>query len=610
MCVPTIAVCFAFLNQNNINQEKDSTANAEFTVVGIGASAGGLEALRELLGSLATDTGMAFVIISHLSPEHKSALVEILQKNTKMPVLEVYEDTHLEPDHVYVISPNHYLSINEGNLKLENPPKGTRIHLPIDYFLFALAEQKKNRAIGVILSGTGSDGTMGLKAIKAEGGITFAQSEDTSKFTDMPRNAVASGSVDFVLSPAMISQKLLDIKPKLEHISRAIDEYEESGKQLALGTILSQLKVTTKVDFTHYRRSTLNRRINRRMILRNTDRIEEYAQLLRKDDAEAENLFQDILINVTSFFRDPEAFESLKTNVLPRLLRGRDSSPLRIWVPACSTGEEAYSIAICVLEYLGDSLRDSSVTVFATDVNLAPIAEARQGVYTEDEVEAVSKERLSRFFNQLPTGGWQVRKNVREVCVFARHNVLGDPPFANMDLISCRNLLIYFDETLQENVMNLFHYALKPSGYLMLGKSESAGSSLFEVVDKSNKIFTKKMTSNSRTLTLPAFQPTTLQSDPGISNQKQDGGRNFTNILQREADRVILSQYSPPGVVVNDDLDIIQFRGKTAPFLEPASGDATFKIMKMARDPLPIKIRLAVERARKEGGGSGLGGSG
>lgn len=460
-------------------------------MVGVGASAGGIEALIEFFEGVPAETGVAFVVTPHLSPEHKSALVDILAKKTSIPISEIAGDTPIEPDHVYVVSPNHYLSIRDGSLRLEAPPMGARLHLPIDHFLSSLAEEKKNLAIGVILSGAGSDGTRGLTAIKAEGGVTFAQRADTAKFPDMPRNAVASGGVDYVLSPREMGRKLLEIKPRLELFAVDADEW---SRQASLKTILSVLKAKTEVDFTHYRRSTLNRRVNRRMILRNVEKIEDYAKLLGRDGVEAEKLFQDILISVTSFFRDPEVFEALKTKLLPRLLRDRDSTPLRVWVPACSTGEEAYSIAMCVLEHLRESPGGASLQIFATDVNQDIITKARSGLYSEDSVENVSRDRLTNFFNRSPTGGWQVSKGVRDLCVFSKHNVLTDPPFSDMDLISCRNLLIYFDETLQEKVIRLFHKALKPSGCLMLGRSESIGrfNNLFEVIDKNNRIFSRR----------------------------------------------------------------------------------------------------------------------
>jgi len=469
---------------------------AGFPVVGVGASAGGLEALQQFISHLTSDTGMAFVLIPHLSPEHKSALGEILSKSTRIPVSEVVASTSVEPNRIYIIPPNHDLSIKDGELVLEPLPSNAKVlRLPIDHFLTSLAEQRKDKAIGVILSGTGSDGTKGLQAIKAEGGITFAQREDTAKFPEMPMNAIIAGNVDYVLSPEEIAARLMKIKPRIETLARKVEEYKDPAQEIAFQMILALLRTNTGVDFTHYRRSTLNRRINRRMILRNLDKIEDYAQLLCNDLGEVEALFQDVLINVTNFFRDKEAFDSLKTKALPKIVQGKDlENPVRVWVPACSTGEEAYTIAICFLEYIGDHYRDIPVQIFATDVNDQTIRRSRIGIYQGDTVEDLPRDILTRFFTQTNTRQYQVKKNVRDMCIFAKHNVLTDPPFANMDLISCRNLLIYLDDSYQDRIVGIFHYTLRNGGFLMLGRSESVARfrDLFEAEDKENKIYVKK----------------------------------------------------------------------------------------------------------------------
>ena len=379
------------MSSKGLSQKKDveNVKGTEFPVVGIGASAGGLEAIQELLKGLPQDTGMAFVIVPHLSAEHKSALVEILSRNTGMPVNEVARKTTIEPNRIYIIPPNHNLSIKDGALILEQLDTEARLpRLSIDHFLTSLAEQEKDRAIGVILSGTGSDGTKGVQAIKAEGGITFAQSEETAKFPEMPRNAVVSGKVDYILSPGEIAGTIVKIKPRIEYLAGAHDEYIDPSNENAFQRVIATVRTQKDIDLSHYRRSTLNRRINRRMILRSIDKIEDYAYLLNKDAKEVEALFQDALINVTNFYRDKEAFEALKAKVFPNIVKDKDTSrPVRIWVPACSTGEEAYTIAMTLLEYLGDQRKDVAIQIFATDVNDQTIAKARIGVYGVNDVE-------------------------------------------------------------------------------------------------------------------------------------------------------------------------------------------------------------------------------
>jgi two-component system CheB/CheR fusion protein len=439
---------------------------------------------------------MAFVIVTHLSPEHKSALAEILSRNTSMPVREVTEKTTIEPNRVYIIPPNHNLSISGGDVIPEPLNKEAKLlRLPIDHFLASLAEQRRGRAIGVVLSGTGSDGTKGVQAIKAEGGITFSQKEETAKFPEMPRNATASGRVDYVLSPEEIAANIVKIKPRIGYLAGTDEEYIDPSKENAFQRVIATLRSRKGIDLSHYRRSTLNRRITRRMILRNVDKIEDYAKLIDDDAKEAEALFQDALINVTNFYRDRDAFDALKVKVFPNIVGDKDvSMPVRIWVPACSTGEEAYTIAISLLEYLGEKGDDVAIQILATDVNEQTIGKAKIGAYGENAIKDLPADVVGRYFTQTQPGTYRVNESIRDVCTFSRHNVLEDSPFADMDLISCRNLLIYLDNTLQERIFTLFYHSLKSRGYLMLGKSESAARfrDLFEDVDKSNRIYVKK----------------------------------------------------------------------------------------------------------------------
>jgi two-component system CheB/CheR fusion protein len=569
---------------------------APFPIVGVGASAGGLEALTQLLQALPVDTGMAFVVVQHLSPTHASMLPEILSRTTGMPVTEVRDEPRVQPNHVYVLPPDRNMVLSEGELHLlpRQEPRGQ--HRPIDYFLRSLAADQKHRAVGVILSGTATDGTLGLEEIKAEGGITFAQ-DDTAQQTSMPRSAVASGCVDFVLPPDGIARELgriarhpyVGLAPPAESAARS--------KEADLGRILETVRQVTGVDFAEYKVSTLYRRISRRMLLLKLEGMHEYARHLAKDPAEAEALYQDILISVTSFFRNPEMFEKLKARVLPELLRDRSRlQPLRIWVVGCSGGDEVYSLAIACAE-LGEATGSGvPVQIFATDLSAERIEKARAGVYAKSTVHDVSPERLRRFFVEVE-GGYRIARSIRDMCVFARHNVLVDPPFSQMDLISCRNLLIYLEQPLQRRILHLLHYALKPGGRLLLGSSEtiSAYRGLFEAEDAKLKIYLRRPARPQVTVgQAAALYRHRAALHPGLHRQPAPEVE-----VQREADRLLLARYVPPGVLVNADLEILQVRGDTGPYLVPAPGKASLNLLKMARVGLLVPLRSAVNRARK-----------
>jgi two-component system CheB/CheR fusion protein len=580
---------------------KDKESKVEpFPVVGIGASAGGLEALRELFDALPPNTGMAFVLILHLSPEHKSQLAEILTKNTLMPVVEASDNLHMKPNHVYVIPPNAGISISDGSLTLETINRKDGPPLPIDRFLTSLAEHRKETAVGVLLSGTGSDGTKGLQEIKAEGGYTFAQKPETARFHEMPQNAIVKGVVDYVLTIEEMAAKLSEVSKKIGARKPQTTDQAEAFDANPLSKIMSTLKARTGIDFIHYKRTTISRRINRRMILRNTENIDDYAKLINEDPAEADELYNDILINVTSFFRDPEVYEALSKEVWPKIMRERPpSKAVRIWVPACSSGEEVYSIAISFLEYLGD--RTCEVQLFGTDIDEQAIKKARLAFYPEDIREHVSQERLNRFFFQSPGKGYQVRKDIRDRCIFARHNVLTDPPFMNVDLVSCRNLMIYLDNHLQDRVIPIFHYALNKEGFLILGKSETLGKygDLFYTVDKSNRIYSKKPANAGEIYSSLVFQPTELKEVGTQSKPSRSDYGELLSSLHREVERIVESSYAPAGVVVSDELEVIEFRGTTGAFLEHSSGAASLNITKMVKGSLSFELRLALEKARQ-----------
>jgi len=565
-----------------------------FPIVGIGASAGGLEAFSDLLRALPTDTGMAFVLVQHLSPSHPSQLADILSRTTRMPVTEVHDEPRVEPNRVYVIPPNRDMIIMHGSLRLF-PRKDTRgQHRPIDSFLRSLADDQGHRAIGVILSGTATDGTFGLQEIKAAGGITFAQ-DATAQNDSMPRSAVAAGCVDFVLPPAGIAREIERIARHPYVAAPTSMTATDQPEKPDFTEILHILRAATGVDFTQYKTSTLGRRIGRRIVLSKTDGPQSYARFLRNNQVELEALQQDILINVTSFFRDPETFEALREKVFPKLFAGRPKNqPLRVWVLGCSTGEEAYSLAMALTEFSDSQGSDVPIQVFATDLNTASIEKARVGTYAKEIARDVSPDRLRRFFIKAD-GQYRVNKLIRGMCVFARHNVLSDPPFSQIDLLSCRNLLIYLGPALQQRVVPLLHYALKPSGYLMLGSSETIGSyrNLFEVEDAKHKIFFKKPGTYRLTFGLAAAdQPARL---PGKNARPAPEASE----MLKEADRILLARHVPPSVLIGANLDVLQFRGDTGLFLTPPSGKASFNILKMAREGLPVALRSAVSKAKK-----------
>jgi two-component system CheB/CheR fusion protein len=582
-------------------EEADAqAASSPFPIVGVGASAGGLEAFTQMLSALPTDTGMAFVLVQHLAPRHPSLLAEILSRTTAMPVTEVQDEPRVQPNRVYVIPPNRNMVISRGVLQLLPRREARGQHRPIDFFLCSLAKDQRDRAIGVILSGTATDGTLGLEEIKAEGGITFAQ-DDTAQQSSMPRSAVASGCVDFVLPPDEIAREIGRIARHPYVAPAAPARRKASAGAPDLSQILGIVRKATGVDFSLYKASTLYRRITRRMVLHRMEGLQDYARFLRKNPGEVEALYQDTLINVTSFFRNPETFEALKAGVLPKLFKDRArQEPLRVWVLGCSTGEEAYSMAITFTELAEARGSQIPVQVFATDLNGAGIDKARTGVYSKNIAHDVSPERLRRFFTEVD-GNYRVSKMIRDMCVFARHNALTDPPFSQIDLISCRNLLIYLEPALQEKVVALMHYALKPGGFLLLGSSETVGSyrDLFEAEDAGHKIYAKKPGTRRVAFGQPAGRHqgwAELGPGPGRLQQAGAGGD-----VQKEADRILMARYAPPGVLVDADLEILQFRGDTGPYLAPWPGKASLNLLRMAREGLLVTLRAAINKARKEG---------
>jgi len=564
--------------------------SSTFFVVGVGASAGGIEAITDLLKALPAEPGLALVFILHQDPRFSSNLTQILERATKIPLTTVREGMQVRPDHVYVAPADAEVAIDRGTLRLHERPTG--VPSVIDGFFRSLAEDQATHAISVVLSGSGSDGTLGTRAVKGEGGITFAQDE-SAKSEGMPRSAIASGCVDFVLSPAEIADELVRMA---NHDSMLVDGATSLPSE-DLTKVLGLVRVRHDIDFSNYKLSTIERRIRRRMALRRANSITEYVDMLRQDPAELEQLYGDLLIRVTGFFRDPEVFDALRNEVFPALIHERrEDEPLRVWVPGCATGEEAYSIAIALLEAARGSGLSSSIQIFGTDVNQEVVERARAGIYPESIATEVSRERLRGFFNRID-GGYRVSKEVRDCCIFARQNLTRDPPFSRLDLISCRNVMIYFGSVLQKKVLSIFHYALRPDGYLLLGTSETIGNfgDLFSMADRKHKIYRKAMGSaGSQTdflMSLPEAAP------PVRAGEIEPAP---VNALLREADRVLLDRISPAGVLINENMEILQFRGRTAPFLEIPPGAASFNLLKMAREGLLSDLRRAVFTARKK----------
>jgi two-component system CheB/CheR fusion protein len=565
-----------------------------FAIVGVGASAGGLEAFTELLSHLPDDTGMAFVLIQHLDPSHESHLTELLSKVSKMPVCEVKGETRARANHVYVIPPRCNLAISDG--VLHSPPRPAKgRNMPIDDFLRGLAAEQGRQALGVVLSGTASDGTLGLQAIKAGGGTTFAQEPGTAKFDSMPRSAIAAG-VDYVLSPAAIARQMAAIA-RHPHVRTEPREAVESPDDSELGKILRLLRSATRVDFTHYKLSTLKRRIKRRMTLRGFVKLEDYRLELERNRDEVNSLGEDCLITVTAFFREPAVFEEFKRKVFPALVDNRPAAePIRIWVPGCSTGEEAYSIAICLKEFLDDAKVSVPFEIFATDISETAIEKARAGIYTGSALAGVSPQRLSRFFTRTERG-YQIAKVVRDVCVFARHNVAQDPPFSKLDLISCCNVLIYLGDVLQRQVLSILHYALKPAGYLVVGPSEAIGSlsDSFHQVEKTLKIYCLRPAASTPAPRLSEGRPT----EGRVELRPQSAGGRAGPEAVREADRLVLAEYGPPGAVIDEAMNIIQVRGRTTPYLELPPGEPSQNLLKLAREGLSGSLGKAIRIARE-----------
>lgn len=574
----------------------------KFPVVGIGASAGGLAAFKQFIKAIPKDSGMAYVLVQHLAPNHDSLLPELLQRVTGIPVLEISDDIKVEPNNIYIIPSNKMLLSNDGKLELSpRPHKDEKLqNLPIDLFFTSLAWVHQSHSIGVVLTGTGTDGTEGLRAIKDHGGITFAHDLESAEYDGMPKSAVDAGVVDFILPPDKIPAKILETVQKIRIKDTKTKDQQSNGQdENIFKQIFALLQRRKGTDFTYYKQSTIQRRILRRIALGTHEDPAKYLEQLKSDTSEQDVLYQDLLIPVTTFFRDQKVFEILCSITIPEIVKNKkDGVPIRVWVAGCSTGQEVYTIAICLLEFFENnplSVRGERIQIFGTDISPPAIDKARNGIYTKSEVQDLSPERLEKFFTKK-NGQYQLIKQVREICVFALHNFLMDPPFGKIDLVSCRNVLIYLQPYLQKKALTTFHYALNRKGFLLLGKSEAVSNvpDLFAPSEKRFKIFSPKDTQARFVLT--TGKPSKLNSkdintDPGQENTRTD--------FEKIADDILLKNYTPPGVVVNENLDIVLFRGDTSKFLFQAPGRPTHNLLKLAKLGLAFELRNILHQVKK-----------
>lgn len=568
-----------------------------FPIVGIGASAGGLEALEQFFGSTPKDSGMAFVVIQHLDPTHIGIMPELLQRTTAMKVIQVSDRLQVKPDHVFVIPPNKSMSLLNGYLNLFDPVETRGLRLPVDFFFRSLADDQQEKSIGVILSGMGSDGSLGLKAIKEKHGIVLVQDPATAKFNGMPQSAIHAVVVDILAPANELPQKLLAL---LKHSPATVSKTVIDDKSKTnLEKIAILLRTQTSHDFSMYKKNTLLRRIERRMNVHLIDTIAHYVRFLQENPNEIEILFKELLIGVTNFFRDAPAWEKLKDKVFPDLFNTLPGGyNLRAWVVGCSTGEEAYTLAIVfkeALEKLADN-KNYSLQIFATDIDNDAIEFARKGLYSQNIVSDVSAERIRRFFVKEESG-FRIHTIIREMVVFAPHNVIKDPPFTKLDLLLCRNLLIYLEPELQKKLMNLFHYSLQPGGIMMLGNAENDNSQNIQFSPLNAKCKLYKRVLAPATREMLDFPGPFLQTKKQISNEKQ-AVMNTENI-QTLAEQVLLQRFAPASVLINEEGDILYITGRTGKYLEPAAGKANMNIYAMAREGLRTELPGAIRKAKQ-----------
>ncbi|PKM68637.1 MAG: chemotaxis protein CheR [Firmicutes bacterium HGW-Firmicutes-2] len=574
-----------------------------FSVVGIGASAGGLAAFEAFFTGMPKDVepNMTFVLIQHLAPDHKSILTEIIERYTNLPVFEVEDGMIIKPNCIYIIPPNKNMALINGSLQLLDftSPRGQ--NMPIDYFFRSLATDQKERAVCIVLSGTGSDGTLGLRAIKDEGGIAIAQSTESAEYNGMPSSAIATGLVDYQLAPDEMVKNLISY---VSHASRIADhpvDTLESNNENLLKKIFLLIRNQKGHDFSKYKPSMINRRIERRLAVNQIENMADYIKFLQQTPAEIEVLLNDMLIGVTSFFRDKDAFEKLEKEIIPKLFEGKpENSTVRIWCAGCSTGEEAYSIAILLREHLEELKMRYNVQIFATDIDRQAIAIARSGIYSSSVIEELSSERIEKFFILEPgNSSYRISKSIREMLIFSEQSIIKDPPFSRLDLISCRNLMIYLSSELQKKLIPLFHYALSPNGILFLGVSETVGNfeMLFEVVDRKLKFYRRKEDAQGIQRSIPSQileAPVNKEEVDSLVGVKTDFRPKPT--LREITEQAILKDNSVSGILVNDNGDTLYIHGRTGMYLEPSQGEVgVSNILKMAREGLRRELKNALK---------------
>jgi two-component system CheB/CheR fusion protein len=581
--------------------ESGQQTDHDFLVVGLGASAGGIRAFKEFFANVPPASGMAYVVILHLSPEHESHLAEVLQSSTEMPVTQVQGAVKIEPNHVYVIPPNKSLAINDGQLVLSEIKRIEERRAPIDIFFRTLAESKTAHAVCVILSGTGSDGSMGMKRVKEMGGICLVQEPLEAEHQDMPRNSIATGLVDSVLPVAEIPRKIVAYKERLglTRIALGREESPETDEQ-ALRDIFTQLRVRTGHDFSNYKRATVLRRIERRINVNELYDLCGYARFMREHQVEANALLKDLLISVTNFFRDCEAFEALERGVIRTLFEGKSAQDqVRVWVAGCATGEEVYTLMMMLAEHAETLTNVPTIQVFATDIDEQAISIAREGLYTEADTADISPERLRQFFMKEQKG-YRVRRELRERVLFARHNLIKDPPFSHLDLVTCRNLLIYLNRTAQERVMQLFHFALNPGGFLFLGTSESVdgASDLFLTFDKEAHLFRSRPTSARQPLPMTELPPTYgYRREQAEFTQE---ARAIERLSYADLHQRLVEQYVPPSVVVNEDYDIVHLSERAGRYMQVGGGEPSHNLLRLVRPEIRMELRTALYQAVRD----------
>jgi two-component system CheB/CheR fusion protein len=568
---------------------------ADFGIVGVGASAGGFEAFAQLLEGLPAIPNLAIIFVQHLAPHHSSSLASLLASHTPLPVVEATEGARIVANRVYVVPPNAQMEMVDGHLHLGPRPDDRSQYTPIDFFFRSLARTLKSHAIGVVLSGTASDGALGIREIKSMEGITIAQDPTTAKYDGMPRAAIATQMVDIIAPPHEIGAKVALLSKHPYLTAPPVPEQGPTITDEQLQRVFHLLLPASGVNFAHYKTPTIIRRLLRRMALLRMVDVDAYIAHLEKTPLEVVNLHNDLLIHVTRFFREPDTFAVIANDILPSL-DPASGAPLRMWVAGCATGEEVYSLAMVVREVFGDTLEEGRVQIFGTDVGEAAVGFARQGLYTTTIAEDVSPERLQRFFIKSD-GGYQITKLVRDMCVFARQDLTRDPPFSHLDLVCCRNVLIYMDNALQRKLLSMFHYALKPSGFLVLGHAESIGyhSDLFALMNKKNKVYRKKP-SETRAPHMDVFR-SPLKHDTVAAPALR--GANETKLVLNDATRIIMERFAPPSVLLDQQFHVVQFNGQTGLYLEPSPGEPTFDVLKLAREGLRHGLRAALQTARK-----------